>query len=127
MEYPMEVSKIKMPDFPVSTPLMGAIGDYVAIKPVGEECKKKTFLGILLGEFPVSTIVTYRPSTKEMTIFQRTNPAIFVPDLNKVVFGYESWWGKIKDKDHLREITDEDIQNIWYVKALKQLQAHEEK
>ena len=50
-----------------------------------------------------------------------TNPAIYVPVLDKIIWGYGSWWGPIKSEEHLKQITDEDIQNIWYVKALKQL------
>lgn len=49
-----------------------------------------------------------------------TNPAIFVPDLNRVVWGMESWWGPIESKEKLHQITDEDISNVWYVKAAKE-------
>jgi hypothetical protein len=49
----------------------------------------------------------------------------YVPDLDRVVWGYESWWGVIKGPEELKEITDEDIQNVWYVKAMKQMSERE--
>lgn len=100
-------------------------GEMVAIRPVAKEYDKKTFLGIYLGDITVEPIWVLNKKTNEIEVFSRGNPAIFVPDLNKVVFGYESWWGPIKNEDQLRQITDDDIQNIWYVKALKQLEAKE--
>jgi hypothetical protein len=47
---------------------------------------------------------------------------IFIPEVNEVVWGCGSWWGKIKSEDDLKTITDEDINNVWYVKALNQLE-----
>lgn len=46
---------------------------------------------------------------------------IFVPDLMKVVLGVESWWDTIDKPEDLKQITDVDIQNVWYVKALKEM------
>ena len=54
-----------------------------------------------------------------------TNPAIFIPSLNKIVWGYGSWWGEIASAEKLHQITDSDIQNVWYVRALKQLQSQQ--
>ena len=50
------------------------------------------------------------------------NPAIFVPDLNKIIFGCASWWHKIKNIDEIKDITMEDIENTWYVKLAKKLE-----
>ena len=44
------------------------------------------------------------------------NPAIFVPELGKIIFGMESWWGRIKSEEELKDITDGDIENVWHVK-----------
>jgi hypothetical protein len=49
------------------------------------------------------------------------NPAIYVPALKRLVFGAGSWWGEIKTEDDLKEITDKDINDVWYVQALKAL------
>jgi hypothetical protein len=51
------------------------------------------------------------------------NPAIFVPTLGKLLYGCELWWSKISSPDDLRTISDADIDNVWYVQALKSLQA----
>jgi hypothetical protein len=52
-------------------------------------------------------------------------------DLEKIVMGYESWWGLLEDQQKARldlalakpmeQITDEQIQSIPYVKALQAL------
>lgn len=49
------------------------------------------------------------------------NPAFYVPSLKRVVFGCESWWGHIDGPDALKQITDEVIDGVWYVQALKSL------
>ena len=128
IQYPIEVEEIKLLEPRMGLPsLLGAKpGRYVSIRPVAKQYEGKTFLGLYLGEFPVNLIVTFRPKDKRLTMMSRGNPAIFVPDLDKVVFGFESWWGEIKSPEQLKQITNEDIQNIWYVKALKQLTEQDE-
>lgn len=93
-------------------------GQFVSIRPVSD---MKTYLGIYLGD--LATSFAYKVEGEKF-IMKRSgyNPAIFVPDLKKVVFGFESWWGEIESEEHLRQITNEDINNVWYVKALKQIQ-----
>ena len=56
-----------------------------------------------------------------------TNPAIYVFDLQRIIFGAESWWGIIENPEELKDITDDDINNIWYVKALKAMYKEEPK
>lgn len=46
---------------------------------------------------------------------------LYVFEDKQIVYGCESWWGEIKSPDHLREITNADIDNVWYVQALKLL------
>ena len=41
------------------------------------------------------------------------------PEMGEVVYGCESWWAAIENEDDLKEISDLDINSIWYVKALK--------
>lgn len=62
------------------------------------------------------------PDTKELKVSFHCNPAIFVFDLNKIIYGCESWWGVIKSEEDLNSISDCDIDNVWYVRALKTLQ-----
>ena len=99
----------------------GKCGDMVSVRPCGEEYEGKTFFGILLGEMALSVDATFNDETGDLQICSNGhNPAIFVPDLNKVIYGCESWWGRIENEDDLKEITDADIGNVWYVTALQQ-------
>lgn len=99
----------------------GTCGDLVKVRPCGDEYKGKTYLGVLIGEVARSIHLTQNSDDPTAFVIDPClhNPAIFVPELRKVIFGYESWWGKIKSEDELKEITDEDIQNVWYVQMLK--------
>lgn len=118
--YPIEVAKVT----PKSRAVMDLlpVGTWVAIRPVNDNPEQKTYLGVYLGALPVKNATTsYHLKTKELSFLVRTNPGIFVPDLNKVVYGYESWWGRIKKPEDLKQITDQDIDNVWYVKALRDL------
>lgn len=116
--YPIAVNTIRLGSIGVEEPLTTEIGSWVAVRAVDSD---KTLLGVLLGDLPVSPMVRYRPATGELFFAMRNNPAIWVPELGRIVFGYESWWGKIKSPEHLRTITDDDIQSVWYVQALKAL------
>jgi hypothetical protein len=122
-KYPITVNAIGLGKIGAGDPLCAKIGDWVAVRPCAEECEGKTYLGVMIGDLPISPMVRYRPTTGELLFAMRDNPAIWVPDLNRIVWGMESWWGVIKDPDHLRKITNEDIENVWYVQALKALSA----
>lgn len=100
-------------------------GTLVAVRPCDPECKGKTYLGMYLCEAPTGVIGKQVGNKIVLTMNDYTNPAIFVPELNRIVWGYGSWWGEIESEDKLREITDADIQNVWYVRALKQLNEKE--
>lgn len=120
IEYPIEVSKINT-KCEKGSYRDSYIGKFTKIKPCGEEYKGKTFLGIYIGDLPISINISHNSDTKELNVSFRNNPAIFVFELNKIVYGCESWWRIIKNEEELKEITDIDIDNIWYVKALKEL------
>jgi hypothetical protein len=95
---------------------------YVAIRPCGDNPDNKTYLGILLGECSIRTMGMYNIEKQEIIVKDRLNPMIFIPDLMKVVLGVESWWDTIDKPEDLKQITDADIQNVWYVKALKEME-----
>ena len=120
IEFPIEVSKINIENDNFNLHA-DRTGEFVKIRPCGEEYKGKTYLGILLGDMPVHPTASYNKTSKELSISMFCNPAIFVPELKKVIFGCESWWGKITSKDDIEalSISDEDINNVWYVKMLK--------
>ena len=124
IKYPLEISKVNT---------YGRLGfndghgidhgSLVAVRPVNSE---KTYLGVYLGEIPIRVSHAFDPKTKELNFYIGSNPAICIPDLGcRVVMGAGSWWRELKSKDQLKDITDADIQNVWYVKALTQIKDFE--
>ena len=61
------------------------------------------------------------PDTGILTNSTMQNPGIFVPELRKIVYGCGSWWREIKSVDELEAITNEDIENTWYVQLLQNM------
>lgn len=102
-------------------------GTPVKLRSCKQQHGDKTYFGILLGDIPLEihhNIDTLGNLTAMRGMY---NPAIFVPELNDIIFGAESWWGPIEDASELeRLITDETIQNIWYVKMLKAMYSKKE-
>lgn len=96
----------------------------VSIRPCGKEFGGKTFLGLYLGDYARSMGCSLNPSTGVLEVYPAShNPAIWIPSLERIVFGCESWWGAIESEEQLRTITNETIDGIWYVQALKHLTA----
>lgn len=96
------------------------VGKFAKVAPCGDEYHGKTFLGLYLGELPIDILCSHRADTGKLSVGFMSNPAIFVFDLNKIVYGCESWWSIIESEKDLKDIAPEDIQNVWYVKAIKQ-------
>ena len=120
MEFPITVNKIEQQKA-VSFFSSGAwVGKFVSIRPCSDNPDNLTFLGLYVGDLPLSVYIDYKEEEQLLTVSQGfTNPAIFVFDLNKIVYGAESWWGTIDTEDDLRKISDADIDDIWYVKAMR--------
>jgi hypothetical protein len=119
MKFPMEISSIDLRGFHPSMRGRNEVGSLVRIRPIDSE---KTFAGIYLGDLPRGVDIIRGSKSKALMVTSRDNPAIWVPELNKVVWGDSSWWGVVKSKEEAeRLITDADIQNVWYVKALKEM------
>lgn len=71
----------------------GKVGDLVRIKSVHEGEDHETFFGILVGQ-------EFKDNPKGLEkILGTGNPAIYVFGLDAIRCGYESWWGKIPEKD----------------------------
>jgi hypothetical protein len=122
MQYPITVKEIKFEGEMgfKDKPLFGhKPGAWVAVRPCAKEYEGKTFLGVFLGDLACWPSVTYDKDTETLNFYAAGNPAMWVPDINKVVLGMESWWSEIKSPEDLKKITDKDIDNVWYVKALK--------
>ncbi|MBM7715367.1 hypothetical protein MXL46_11300 [Heyndrickxia sporothermodurans] len=121
IEYPLEISGIKQPDnIGIRTDSFSAeCGQLVKVRPVNEKYGNKTYLGIYLGDADIGLQISHNRTTKELAIHRHYNPAIFVPELKEIIYGAGSWWGKINSEEELKEISDNDIDNVWYVKLLK--------
>ena len=92
-------------------------GTLCEIKPCGEECENKSYL----GELPITIATSYDKDTGVLKNRAVNNPAIFVPELKKIIYGCESWWRKIESADDSAGISDNDIENTWYVDLMKKL------
>lgn len=128
-DYPIEVAKVTKRGATLkdTNPLTGIkIGDFASVRPCGDSNPEgKTFFGYFIGDIPYRTGVIYDPQDKELMIAGDTNPAFFLPDLGEVVFGMGSFWGKMEKPEDLKQISDADINSLWYVKALQALEAKE--
>jgi hypothetical protein len=100
-------------------------GSYVSIRPANDD---RTYLGIYLGDMPIGVAGIQRKGEEDTIMLSRTqpNPCIFIPQLEQLFYGMESWWGEIKVPEDLHQITDADIESVWYVQALKSLLAKEQ-
>lgn len=121
IEYPLTINGIEEEKIDYERSLHANIGDLVAVRPCTKMKGKTTFLGIYLGELPQCIMHRFNEQTGVLKAETLDNPAIFVPELKKIVWGSGSWWHRIKSEEQLREITDEDINNTWYVKMAKEL------
>ncbi len=126
IKFPITVKMIRFRDSdcpvnPGAYPAM--VGKFVSVRPVVSiDAEEKTYLGIYLGEIDVMPYAGWDEESGDLFFYSgHGNPAIFVFDLNQVVMGYESWWGPIESESDLKQITDADIQDIWYVKAMREL------
>lgn len=119
IEYPITINGIDI-DQDTSSLRKTDIGKFAKVRPCEKECENKTYVGIFLGDLPHAPYISLDEKSGMLKIRPMMNPAIYVPDLKKIVYGYESWWCIIEDeKDLDKEITDDLINNQWYVKAMK--------
>lgn len=84
--------------------------------------KEKTYLGFYLGDLPIGIVSSYDEKTSILSNRTMNNPAIFVPKLRKIVYGMESWWREIKSIEDFKAISEDDIENVWYAKMLKEME-----
>jgi len=96
-------------------------GDWVAVRPCDDQYNGKTFLGIYLGDLPIDITVLIDKKTHKLQVGPHCNPAMYVPDIKKIIYGCGSWWHKIVKPEDLKQLTDQDIENVWYVRAMKEI------
>lgn len=121
IEYPLTINGIKTEKIKYNKPWQHPMGSLVGIRPCGKRYKDKTYLGIYLGDLPKGSYIKFNRESGILTVDTLNNPAIYVPELRKIIFGCESWWYAIENEDQLREISDDDINNTWYVRMAKAL------
>lgn len=123
MSWPKIVSGIEWGDAEMIRSRRNSKGAaWVAVRPCDESLSGRTYLGFLLGDMALSISARYDEASGVLSITPAMhNPAIWVPDLGRLVFGCGSWWSEIKKPDDLRQITDADIDNAWYVRAMKDI------
>lgn len=124
IEYPLTIQGITNQNIEHRSG-MHKVGSLCEIQPCGNEYEKKSFLGIYLGELPISIQTTFDKRSGMLTNFTVSNPAIFVPELKKIIYGMESWWRIIEKPEDFRGISEEDIENTWYVKLLRDMEKKE--
>ena len=125
IEYPITVESVEFEKADtISPPLFrGEVGDFVAVRPCGEEYENKTYLGVMIGDVALTQMISFNKESGKLTVSKAMhNPGISVPQLGKIIYGCESWWGLISTPDDMKQITDQDIDNVWYVQALKALE-----
>lgn len=112
IEYPLTINglDIKAPE---------AWGIEPALCRVRPAKEKKTYLGIFIGEIPRYTTASFNEESGTLKISTACNPMIYVPELERAVFGDESWWNCIEPGEDITDITDEQIRGQWYMKLLE--------
>ena len=111
IEYPIAVSAINQKGWSIDNSLYkDSIGKAVMVKMVGDEYGDETFFGIHLGEFPIEPIISHNRNSKELKVIPMFNPAIYIPKLQKIVFGCETWWS-MGDKKSEKEIVSQLMKN----------------
>lgn len=114
-----EIKEFEHPKNKALVPYCGKQGVLVSIRPCNEKYGNKTYLGFLIGDLATGSSITITDDNKIQCNWSGYNPAIFVPELGEIIMGMSSWWGEIESEEKLKEITDSDIENVWYVKLWK--------
>lgn len=118
IEYPLTIQGIDNAEID-TTGLGHKCGELCEISPCGKEYEEKSYIGIYLGDLPIAITTSYSDKTGILENRTMNNPAIFVPELKKIIYGCESWWRKIESIEDFKGISKDDIENTWYTKILK--------
>lgn len=121
IEYPLTIQGIE--NQKIETKGLGhKCGVLCEVRPCGKEFEGKTYLGFYLGDLPIGIVSSYDEKTSILSNRTMNNPAIFVPELKRIVYGMESWWREIKSIEDFKAISEDDIENVWYAKMLKEME-----
>ena len=122
LRYPLKVNGIGFDTAQsVQKPLGCPPMTWVAVRPCDGDAED-TYLGILLGDIALGVRCSHLETTGILTVGPgMLNPCMWVPDLERYVYGAGSWWRKIDGPDALAKITTADINGAWYMRALAEL------
>jgi len=127
MAFPVEVADVHVFDakgFSERT----QVGSLVRVRPCDKASGDKTYLGIFLGSMILEPDVFYRDKSHKLEVMMHRNPAMFVPELKRIVWGCVSWWSPVETPEDMeRMITDESIAKQPCVIALKAMIEAEKK
>jgi len=119
IEYPITINAIA---FAEKETLLPTNIKWVSVRPCSDKYEGKTYLGIMLGDMALSVYVSFNHKTGILHAEpSHHNPAMYVPELNEVIYGCGSYWGEINSPEDLKQISKDDINNIWYVRAIKEM------
>lgn len=125
IEYPLTIMGID--NQKIDTSGLGHVcGELCEVTLAGKDTGEKSYLGIYLGDLPIAIHTSYNRDSGILSNSTMTNPAIYVFELRKIVYGCESWWRTIKSVDDFSGISKEDIDGTWYVQLLREMQKDEE-
>jgi hypothetical protein len=97
-------------------------GRLVRVRPCEAEFEGQTFLGLYLGDYARSVGCSRNAKTGILQVYlSGHNPTIWIPSRQRIVYGCNSWWGPLETEEQLVAITNESIDGIWYVQAMKAL------
>ena len=116
----VEACELKEFEHPKNKPLQKGSGSLVSVRPCDEKYGEKTYIGFLIGELALGSAITITDDKKIQCNWSQYNPAIFIPELGEVIMGCASWWSEIKSIEELQKISNDDIENVWYVKLMKE-------
>ncbi|WP_373261955.1 hypothetical protein [Hungatella hathewayi] len=118
IEYPIKVCSIELAEG--LDLYKKSVGKIVRIKRCLEETEEKEYLGILLGEMFSCNAVSYKRKTGLLVVNPVLNPAIYVPELKKIVYGYESWWSFVQSQDEIKSISKDDVLRQFFIRILEE-------
>lgn len=125
IQYPVTISSIDLK--PIEVNFERNIGQFVAVKPCGEEYNGKTYLGLHLGDHAMMNSTSLNEKSGTLTVRPVTNPLIYIFATKTLVFGAESWWHRIESPDELKDIIEDDINSTWYVQLMRAMSKKEDK
>lgn len=91
IQYPITVKEII--NRPIEDSRKDKIGSPVKIQICQEDGKvSRSYDGIFMGELCIEIHTAYNEQTQTVINTPISNPAIYVPELKRLVYGYESFW-----------------------------------